>query len=598
VICQLGHCATRLACALRSLVPRGAFVAFCGANRNETAITDFACALAGLVSVGVHSTFDAAGASSVLNNAEARVVVVDHDRLPLMVATLADGRCPSVTHVVLMDDGLPAGVTLHNVRVHRMSDMVWDTTTYPAFELEPYDTQASDPIFTLLYTSGSTGQPKGVVISPTCWRTDVGQSIPATIRPLVGVSYIPLSHSSDRIRVWQFLGHGGRVGFAHYAHTHWVDHETVKKAGLLTTAVEGDHDVDSFLADVSQLSPIAFAGPPRIWSGLYHIYQKRAKELAEADGSLSAANDERLRAEITGRFGRRLQKVATGGAPTSAAVKAWVADLFPLCSFAESYGATECGGITMDGQTFSQSESPVPYVPPNWQQLGMAIPSFHHAVQVRLADVPDKGFTNADLPHPRGEIQVKSLTMASGYYRQPDATAAAFTADGFFRTGDLGLCQPDGTLVILERTSAVASLRGGRVVCPSALETHFEGAGGCASVAHVFVHADARCDRVVAVVRPSPAVLAAEGGDLAAVRRRILVEVAARGAALQLAPAEVPAAVVVTELEWTADNGLLNVHLHLEFVLRSIRHLKFHLRVVFYGVSIFSRTQTITCTRT
>jgi hypothetical protein len=99
-----------------------------------------------------------------------------------------------------------------------------------------------------------------------------------------------------------------------------VDHETIKKSGLITTENTGDNDVAAFLQDVALLQPIAFPGPPRIWSGLFHIYQQRAQELS-GGGPLTPEQETQLRAETVARFGTRLQKVATGGAPTSPDVK-------------------------------------------------------------------------------------------------------------------------------------------------------------------------------------------------------------------------------------------------------------------------------------
>ncbi len=99
---QAGHLSTSFAHALRGLTARNTFVGICGSNRNETAIADFACALAGCVSVGIHSTYDPTGAAKVINNAELSVIVVDRERFPLIAKALP--QCPSVRHVVLMDD--------------------------------------------------------------------------------------------------------------------------------------------------------------------------------------------------------------------------------------------------------------------------------------------------------------------------------------------------------------------------------------------------------------------------------------------------------------------------------------------------------------
>ena len=83
-----------------------------------------------------------------------------------------------------------------------------------------------------MYTSGSTGDPKGVMISGQTMKFDISHAL--YIHPLVTVSFIPLSHSTDRMRVWETVMNGGRIGFANYHASNWEEHESgLKKQSLL-----------------------------------------------------------------------------------------------------------------------------------------------------------------------------------------------------------------------------------------------------------------------------------------------------------------------------------------------------------------------------
>jgi long-subunit acyl-CoA synthetase (AMP-forming) len=104
-------------------------------------------------------------------------------------------------------------------------------------------------VFTLLYTSGSSGTPKAVMVSAESFCNDVCERSFAS--PLVSVSFIPLSHSSDRMKLWEFMGNGGRIGFAHYAASNWASHERGgKKDALLGSLDGGLNDVLSLLHQV------------------------------------------------------------------------------------------------------------------------------------------------------------------------------------------------------------------------------------------------------------------------------------------------------------------------------------------------------------
>jgi hypothetical protein len=97
-------------------------------------------------------------------------------------------------------------------------------------------------------------------------------SHPAYINPYVNCTFIPLSHSTDRIRVWETIINGGRSGFAFYNHAHWSEHETVKKELFVDQLSKQTNGVEVLFNDVRPLKPTFFVGPTRIWNGLYNIY--------------------------------------------------------------------------------------------------------------------------------------------------------------------------------------------------------------------------------------------------------------------------------------------------------------------------------------
>lgn len=326
---QLGVLVRKTAEIIRSLVPRGSFVGICGYNGIEWAACDLACALAGCVSVGIHTTFDTASAlhaiqhtdisllfcvsdvvfesrptcstdptsheeDVILTRATTRAVsqmdfwtvqkVLElHRRSSAQRDGSADsdtGSCDfTIQHIVLLDKpmesflasrGPESGSELLGLPLHSLIDLCalsqtsdiatggsitdpyssdtvaashsldtitsgstgsedralggssGDTTqsSPQASQLEPPEQQPAagrEGIFTILFTSGSVGRPKGVVVSAASFFNDICSR--NYVEPLVTVSYIPLSHSSDRLKMWEFLGNGGRVGFAHYRYS-------------------------------------------------------------------------------------------------------------------------------------------------------------------------------------------------------------------------------------------------------------------------------------------------------------------------------------------------------------------------------------------
>jgi fatty acid CoA ligase FadD9 len=447
----------KIASGLRKFVDRGAHVAICGFNTIEWALCDFACAVAGLVSVGIHSNYEEKEAISVLNHSEAQIIIVSEAYLQLLYTTsseLLDNRrldtawkLPTILSqllhakaVILMDTTVEVSTALFLQHKNAFSSATRKIAvdSIARFLAEESETEMcesleDDPsaLFTLLYTSGSSGKPKAVEQSRSAFFDGVSMSIYVT--PLITVSYIPLSHSSDRFKLWTFLSNGGRVGFAFYSAKHWQQHETVKKDAILrvyedvddvkesgTTVIFGG--VIKLFESISLVQPSGLALPPNIWNHLYSLSRS---------GTLADSQDEANKV-IKSWFGPFVKEVITGGAPTNPDILHWARRmLFPI-DIHDSYGITEIGEVCKDNRPAS-------------------------GIQVKLVDVPELG-----LFHPYGEIWIlKSAEKRStAYFKDPESSALSFSDDGWFRTGDVGIVDnASQTFQVIDRVSAVYGVR-------------------------------------------------------------------------------------------------------------------------------------------
>ncbi len=195
--------------------------------------------------------------------------------------------------------------------------------------------------FTVLHTSGSSGRPKQVLVKARGFASDIGNRNFAM--PLITCSYIPLSHSSDRYKLWEFCCSGGSVAFAFYSATHWLDHERVKKHTALDTGLLEGNDfngVDSLLRQLQRVGVTAMSCPPNIWTGVYRMYKHM----------LGCMTEQQACQRVRDMFGSSIKFIATGGAPTPPEIMTAVASWFPSASFVDSYGTTECGGISASGK--------------------------------------------------------------------------------------------------------------------------------------------------------------------------------------------------------------------------------------------------------
>ncbi len=236
-------------------------------------------------------------------------------------------------------------------------------------------------------------------------------------------------------------------------------------------------------------------------------------------------------------LGDRLQSIVVASAPVAPRVRALMEETFGV-PVHEGYSSTETasGGLAMNGRLNR----------PN-------------VIAYRLRDVPESGYFLTDRPYPRGELCVKTRFGIRGYFRNPEATAALFDADGFCCTGDVVEERGPGQITLIDRRRNVLKLSQGEYVAVGALEQLF--ADGCASVAQIHVHGESSRSYLLAVVVPDPEALArrprppADAAELIALVREEMVQLAGEKG---LKSFEIPRDLLLADEPFSHANGLLS----------------------------------------
>jgi long-chain acyl-CoA synthetase len=533
-------------------VERGASVAIMATNRIEHVVTDHAALLAGAVPLSVYNTLSPEQISYIAGHAAPQAVFLETaDHLERWRAALAE--VASIRLVVGIGEAW-----LDDERFVAWDDLVAEGRDLP---LEAVDDRSGavrpeDPA-TVLYTSGTTGDPKGVVLS----HANVVYECETTLRRNgadpgnVTLSYLPYAHIAERVLSMYLPPHFGD----------WHVH-LVADPGLLVPA----------LVDVR---PTQFFGVPRVWekirAGLTGILaqepdpqRKAAIEGAMAVGveyveSLQIgertspglqqrydAADAAVLTPIKARLG--LDRVTWAGS-ASAPMPVEVARFFAGLGLAinDIYGMTEtCGAATACGPGKFRLGT-----------VGTALPG----IELRIAE--------------DGEVLMRGPIMTSGYHRRPDATAALLDLQGWVHSGDIGAIDDDGFLSIVDRKKELIITSAGKNVSPSNIESLLKESP---VVGHALAFGDNR-PYVVAVLtldgEVAPAVARAQGieftdlADLAAKPAiRAMVQAAVDAANARLSRPEQVKAFELLPTEWTAESEELTPTLKLK---RRVVHAKY-----------------------
>lgn len=508
-----GQSAARIAGLARALrargVRRGDRVAVLGDPDPRWIEADLAVLLLGGVTVGIYPTLPPESIAWQLRHAGARVV--------LGASTDALARIPR--------EGLP-DLVAETWDLGTREDLDASDDPLAVLHTLAVDVRPDDPC-ALFYTSGTTGNPKGAVVTHGAMVATVRatrQVIDLGPRP-VSIVFLPLAHSLQRIVVYRSLVEEAEA---------WVLPKVTDLLEVLPLAQP------TVLATVPRMLEKIRAGAeaaarakgPRALA-VFQWAARVAREvsiLSEAGRPLPAflraeraVADHLVFATVRARMGGHLRQLLVGGARLDPEVARFFHGMgFAVC---EGWGLTEtCAPATLNRPEDAR-----------FGTVGRPLPG----TDLRLDD--------------DGEVLVRGPGLFTGYWNEPEATAAAFTQDGWFRTGDIGTLE-DGRLRIIDRKKELIVTSGGKNIPPVNLEKRLEGG----PLAQAVVIGDDR-PYLVALVAPDPDT----AGGLSAAELQGLAE--ARVAALNatLPPYEQVKRVAVLPEPLTVEAGLLTPTLKL-----------------------------------
>ena len=413
----------------------------------------------------------------------------------------------------------------------------------------PLTPPSPEDIYCIMYTSGSTGPPKGVPVSHAGFVAAVA-GLYAVMEESVShhdrvLAYLPLAHIFELVLENLGVFVGGTLGYSN--------------ARTLS-----DTSMRNCPGDMRAFKPTIMVGVPQVWETV----KKGIEGKVNSAGALTKAAfwgayniksflvsnnlpgqtifDDLIFGQVRTMTGGDLRFIVNGASGIAASTQHFMSMV--VAPMLNGYGLTEtCGNGALGS-------------PMQWTST--AIGATPAAVEMKLVSIPELNYHTHTTP-PQGEILFRGACVVKEYYENPEETAKAITPDGWFKSGDIGEIDENGHIRVIDRVKNLVKLQGGEYIALEKLEAVYRGA---VFVHNIMVHGDSSNPRPIAVVVPNEKALTEKAKQLGVsteapemhrnrkLRDAVLKELQSVGRGAGLSGMETVAGVVLVDDEWTPVN--------------------------------------------